>query len=583
MQEELYFYRKYGTNSFEKSATEKTIIPVRQKSSFFPYTIIFDNKKKLWQQVDDLPVQSNLGADVVYADFVEFPVRPLKPIITGKEILSKDKIIYLEDLSPKEMQLYLNYRRELKRFDFNITNFTDADEIQKDYFASKITVDYDNLTLKLSFTCFVRKEIEAANHRNLFVEAKTFPFYSDALPEMPVIKTETLCFDIKNGVFSSTRSEDDIPWTGEEEPWNDFVFAHTEEVLPPYLYYQKVIAFLRTLDNTMYPQSVISEAYEKCILLVERYTGTKIERALNTKNTKETHLTKMYNLTMLPYEHALYQVLMSKELYELKIRFAYKRTDSKVFHKFLEKAHIKDWRILRRCYMERPAVLLTCMRMQDSGFKDVNLYNRVLESEDNCAILDDMDRKSLVFFSRYSIRRRGQIATLNTLLKKTYDEDGDVDLYIKKDSVNMFCQYFRYVPKELRSDILDEGFTRFNHDALSSISYRARSRKIVFKYTSEQKKLEDDIEGYSFRLPKDSYQLSEIGAKLHNCVGSYAKDVKNKECTIVYATKDDAYTICIEVQQKAVKQELTNYNKHPTEEEKKVLATWHDRHGLDVL
>ena len=97
----------------------------------------------------------------------------------------------------------------------------------------------------------------------------------------------------------------------------------------------------------------------------------------------------------------------------------------------------------------------------------------------------------------------------------------------------MFARYFNHLPDELVKDILEDGFTKFNHDALSNFSYQLENKNIVFKYSREQEKLEDDIDSYSFRLPKDSYQLCEIGTTLHNCVASYGKSVLQKECAIV--------------------------------------------------
>lgn len=134
---------------------------------------------------------------------------------------------------------------------------------------------------------------------------------------------------------------------------------------------------------------------------------------------------------------------------------------------------------------------------------------------------------------------------------------------------------------ELKKDIFEDGFTKFNHDALSNISYKIRNKKIEFKYTQKELKLEDDIDGFSFRLPKDSYQLCEIGTSLRNCVASYAENVQNKECTIVYAKKDDKYKLCIEVRGKEILQERANHNSAPNEEEMSVLLKWHERHGLN--
>ena len=157
-----------------------------------------------------------------------------------------------------------------------------------------------------------------------------------------------------------------------------------------------------------------------------------------------------------------------------------------------------------------------------------------------------------------------------------------LDMYEKIDAMEMFAKYYNHIPSELKKDILEDGFTKFNHDALSNISYQIKNKNIVFKYSSEQEKLEDDIEGFSFRLPKDSYQMCELGTALHNCVASYAESVQNKKCTIVYAQKDDGYKICIEVRGNEIYQERVDRNAHPNEEENAVLLKWHERHGLHV-
>ena len=101
---------------------------------------------------------------------------------------------------------------------------------------------------------------------------------------------------------------------------------------------------------------------------------------------------------------------------------------------------------------------------------------------------------------------------MDTLLRKSEDEGP----YMKDDALCMFRSYFRHIPKELRKDILEDGFTRFNHDALAKISYSVENRNITFKYTGEQKNLEDDIDGYSFRLPTTNMQMCALGSALPN-------------------------------------------------------------------
>ena len=137
-------------------------------------------------------------------------------------------------------------------------------------------------------------------------------------------------------------------------------------------------------------------------------------------------------------------------------------------------------------FSEHPQVLISYMRLQDAGFKDINLYNRVIESEDNINEINRFDRKNLVFFCKKCIKLRGEIPCMNLLLKKTYDEDGNEDWFEKSDGMDMFCKYFKYLPEELKKDVFEDGFTKFNHDALSNFSYQLENKNIVFKYSREQ-------------------------------------------------------------------------------------------------
>ena len=577
MEEKIYFYRKFGTADFIQCESEKKIIPVRLKNQFVPDTVVFNSEKNVWEKSDSIPEETD---EILPAEFVEFPVCPVKPKFTGNGALSDKDGLAIEDLSPCEMADYCAWQMEESRYFFNSQNFKDSNGSQKDYFAAEICVDEENLTLALAFKRFARKELEGRDYLNRHVESK-FPVYSSLDIEQPSFITEKISFDMKNGGISFSFDSVRNPKKKEDfEPWR--LNQNSKRVLLPFEQHQRILQFLGNMEFYVYQESVLCEAYKKLSALAKKFTGLSETPAtvnyLSEKNVKPCYLSEMYVLTMLPCEPNLYAVLMSKELHELKLNFNYDRSDTKVLNKFLQKANIKDHRVLRKVYAGHSMVLLVCMRLYDCGFRDINLYNRVIESEGNRDEIRGLDRKALVFFSKYSIKKRGEIATMNTLLRKSED----VDPYMKDDALCMFKKYFRHIPEELRKDILEDGFTRFNHDALAKISYSAENRNITFKYTGEQKNLEDDIDGYSFRLPKSNIQMCEIGTALHNCVASYAESVEQKDCTIVYATKDGEYKICIEVYKNKIVQELIDRNSEPNAEEKAVLSKWHERHGLNV-
>ena len=570
MIEKIYFYRKFGTADFILSEKEKKIIPVRIKNQFLPDNLVYNWSNNIWEKADSIPEEND---ETLPAEFVEFPVRSVKPSFSGHGVLSDERGLSIEDLSPCEMADYCAWKREESRYFFNSRNFKDANDSQKDYFGAELCVDEEKLTLSLTFKKFARKELEGRDYMNRHIDSK-FPVYSSETIERPSFISETIFFDMKQGNISFDFDSNSEPWRLKQNSHKEFL---------PFELHDKILQLLGNLEFYFYPQSVLCAAYKKLSELAKKFTGLSEAPAtinyLSEENTKPRYLSEMYVLTKLPCEPNLYEVLMNKELNDLKFNFKYDRSDTKVLASFLQKAHLKDYRILRKVYAKHPIVLLLCMRLHDSGFRDINLYNRVIESEENREEIRHLDRKSLIFFSKYSIKKRGQLSTMNTILRKSED----VDYFMKDDAFCMFRSYFRHIPEELRKDILEDGFTRFNHDALAKISYSVENRSITFKYSGEQKNLEDDIDGYSFRLPKTNMQMCEIGTALHNCVASYAEIVEGKECTIVYAEKDGEYKICIEVRGKEVCQERIDRNEAPTGEEKAVLSKWHERHGLKIV
>ena len=570
MIEKIYFYRKFGTADFILSEKEKKIIPVRIKNQFLPDNLVYNWSNNIWEKADSIPEEND---ETLPAEFVEFPVRSVKPSFSEHGVLSDERGFSIEDLSPCEMADYCAWKREESRYFFNSRNFKDANDSQKDYFGAELCVDEEKLTLSLTFKKFARKELEGRDYMNRHIDSK-FPVYSSEAIERPSFISETIFFDMKQGNISFDFDSNSEPWRLKQNSHKEFL---------PFELHDKILQLLGNLEFYFYPESVLCAAYKKLSELAKKFTGLSEAPAtinyLSEENTKPRYLSEMYVLTKLPCEPNLYEVLMNKELNDLKFNFKYDRSDTKVLASFLQKAHLKDYRILRKVYAKHPIVLLLCMRLHDSGFRDINLYNRVIESEENREEIRHLDRKSLVFFSKYSIKKRGQLSTMNTILRKSED----VDYFMKDDAFCMFRSYFRHIPEELRKDILEDGFTRFNHDALCKVSFSAENRSITFKYSGEQKNLEDDIDGYSFRLPKTNMQMCEIGTALHNCVASYAEIVEGKECTIVYAEKDGEYKICIEVRGKEVCQERIDRNEVPTGEEKAVLSKWHERHGLKIV
>ena len=563
MQETIYFYRDLISSDFIKTDNEKKIIPVWPKNPYNNSNYVYDENEKKWKMAESLPKESE---DSIPVEFAERPIRPVKPELTGNSFFTHSNDIDIEDLSPDEMQEYLGWHEQSNRFSFMQENFRDKEGISKNYAGAKITIDYKKLTLRLSFIIFIRKTTQE---------------FLVPLNEEPQLRDESIFFDMKQGKVSC-----DFAWNIHEFLSTEREMKKLDKSHKPYHTYQNILSFFRELESKKLPLLVLKSAHEKLCLLVQKFTGLAAplsfhDSVIEDKNTgKSRYLSEMYIFTKLPCEPLLYGILMSEELFNIGFHFRYSRKDTKVLNRFLRKARIKNYRVLRKAFSENPLCLISYMRLHDAGFKDINLYNRVIESQENIEEINRVDRKSLVFFCKKCIKMRGEIPCMNLLLKKFYDDDGNEERFEKNDAMEMFAKYCNRIPSGLKNDILEDGFTKFNHDALSNISYQVENKNIVFKYSPEQRKLEDDIGGYSFRLPKDSYQLCEIGTALHNCVASYAENVHKNNCVIVCAQKACQYKICIEVRGNEIYQERVDRNAHPNEEEKDALLKWHERHGL---
>ena len=110
------------------------------------------------------------------------------------------------------------------------------------------------------------------------------------------------------------------------------------------------------------------------------------------------------------------------------------------------------------------------------------------------------------------------------------------------------------LPDNIIKKVGKEGFTEYNHNLLMRLYQDTHpspeeyfeNREII--YTKEEKELEWENGDYKFCLPENTNRLVDIGSKMNICVGHLYRDkAADKECTIVYAIKDNQYELCIEV------------------------------------
>lgn len=408
-----------------------------------------------------------------------------------------------------------------------------------EYKTGRITTDTDALTLKITFKNFMTIKNEDGSG------SEPYPI---GIKDPEKIE---FFYDMKNGIIDLGILQDDL-----DDFW---LHARASETLG---------------------KPLVKKAYKRLLNLAEIFTGISFE-SYRTKEKLSGIWTRDFNkLVRLPFCPGLYYIILRSKKND---GFHYDRKDPEIFNHFCKAYKIRHIKSLRRVFPEKPWIIYTYFHLRDCGFRDINLYNQVITNKEKTQKIDEENPKALAFFCRYSIKKRGEKATLNTILRKkdfTYELEGADRTF--SDGLQMFAKYFRHIPQSLRQNILRKGFTETNHAALSNIAYRCENKRINFSYTDEEKALEDEIDGYLFRLPKTSYQLCEIANTLHNCAASYVDKVQKKDCTIVYAEKDGKYRICIEVQGNEIIQERIHHNKDPEKEERTALRKWHKKHKLTI-
>lgn len=122
------------------------------------------------------------------------------------------------------------------------------------------------------------------------------------------------------------------------------------------------------------------------------------------------------------------------------------------------------------------------------------------------------------------------------------------------------------------------------HDELTVTHNKCKNKNLTIQYTKEEQCLEMDLDGYSFRLAKDTDSLYDIGKAMSICVGSYGRSAAAKRCTIVTMSKDDKYVACIELRpyrKKLVMQQLKGRFNHTVKEIEPVTA-WVAATGINA-
>lgn len=120
---------------------------------------------------------------------------------------------------------------------------------------------------------------------------------------------------------------------------------------------------------------------------------------------------------------------------------------------------------------------------------------------------------------------------------------------------------------------------------LVNLSKRVGIDDYPFDYSKERLKLEDEIDGHVFRLPKTSGELMNVGNRLDHCVGGYHSMVQSGGTTIVVVEREKHYVLAIEVISGKVIQVKgigNNIGYHIPTQLKKTVKDWARKNKLTI-
>ncbi len=274
--------------------------------------------------------------------------------------------------------------------------------------------------------------------------------------------------------------------------------------------------------------------------------------------------------TSYPFEPNLH-ILFSRYRLPESVKKAVDRKDPNGYIQVCNLLHIESFRTLHRLYLRYPQVLVVYFWVKEAGFQNVDIINQFLGDIENYGkVLNNP--QDFRYFVHDALRYRSEKAVHDMIRKSStmfYD-----------DFLNMYHQYRNNIAQPIVDQIMKDGITEYQHNVLANMISALEQENVTYSYSEKEQSLMGTYGGYEFLLPEDSNRLTDLGAKLHNCVASYAHLVAEKTTLIVYAQKDGAYAICIEVRENEVLQALGNHNAKLTRPEKAAVDTWAARNRL---
>ena len=244
--------------------------------------------------------------------------------------------------------------------------------------------------------------------------------------------------------------------------------------------------------------------------------------------------------------------------------FPYDCTDNyKIICRLLE---INPPKSLRKAYAKNPYAIIWYMLFMQWGVKDLNFIQKFFYFDEyfvgmplnKFVMVPEIKRVATYVLSwiekwlalenycKWLLKEKGEKFMMNWLYK--INEKGILNWQV--DILHQFRQYGDKLPEEIKKLLLKEGLTNYVHDIISwkvrELSENLTNVRVI--YTPNILKYEAIINGYEFRLVRDTKTLYFVSLELENCVMSYRDKVLSRQSIIFCVIRKAKYIACIEIQ-----------------------------------
>ena len=271
----------------------------------------------------------------------------------------------------------------------------------------------------------------------------------------------------------------------------------------------------------------------------------------------ENNFDRLVNFARFPFAPELNELCKEEVIGPLiyRIENGLKRSSDGV-KKFIKQTDLPYTPKINKLFLQGHRVFLEYLNIWRMGFRDEKVIEKLMDTDSHKILTAAYPYGSSSILAE-DIGFLFQFYDENTvanLVRAVFSSDNDFYEIFEALHYMKLLKEGENLPQNVITKIRKEGFTDYNHDLLMRIYNQLHPKEEEcfenkdITYTDEEKSLEWENGVYKFCLPEDTNRLVDIGSKMNICVGHLYRDkAVNKECTIVYAKKDEEYELCIEV------------------------------------